>query len=244
MTSSAALLSVLLDKIELADSFVQAQSLSKLVSQSLKKHSVQFGQTQGLAPVLLVLQPVFPPTNAQNTMFDLKEDVNKSPEDNQANTTFVSRNSTNKGPKGQAHAKVLAELNDMESVIGGATKEINITSSHDDAEKKIAQLTPLESVDVMADFIQMVDVLSDRMNLRRAKRCGNIFLVLANIGADTGTPEMIASFAHELFFTLDVYNRKSRRNIKARVGIHCDFFSNEWANEGQTLKDAWASMGK
>ncbi|KAI8928887.1 hypothetical protein BC831DRAFT_58885 [Entophlyctis helioformis] len=167
-----------------------------------------------------------------------------------SNPSGAAEQVISKGPKGQAHAQVLAQLNDMEMVIGaagggkesGTGQAATSTATESDKTAPLPALTPLESVEILSDFSQMLDVLADRFGVKRARRCGNMYLIVANFGSDTGTPETVAAFAHELFFTLDVYNRKTRRNIKARIGIHCDFLPAELAGESQTLKDAWSNM--
>jgi hypothetical protein len=66
--------------------------------------------------------------------------------------------------------------------------------------------------------------------------------LLANIGPESGTTEAIANFSHELFFTLDLYNQKSRKNISARVAIHCDFIPVTLSTDTIALKDQLNSM--
>ena len=67
---------------------------------------------------------------------------------------------------------------------------------------------------------------------------------MANYGPETGTNENVAAFAHEIFFTLDVYNQKTNRLVKARVGIHSDFIPVELATDTTTFRDLFQGMGK
>ncbi|KAL5038881.1 hypothetical protein RTP6_006127 [Batrachochytrium dendrobatidis] len=253
VTSGAAVFSAFLETVDLVEAFSQAHAHSKGLASALKKHSAPFGQTHGLAPIIMILEPMFPPAKGFVSLFD---DTDSLPATTYGSGLLaqclpLTEPVASKGPKGQAQAQALAHLNDMESVMGsGANKEKDPSSSVPSLStlklagenRALAQLTPTESVEIMSDFSQMVDVLSDRFSLKRAKRCGNMYILLANIGPDTGTPETVAAMAHELFFTLDIYNRKTQRNIRARVGIHCDFLPVEIATETQTLKDMWTNM--
>jgi hypothetical protein len=67
-------------------------------------------------------------------------------------------------------------------------------------------------------------------------------MLLSNIGPDSGTAENLANFAHQLFFTLDVYRKKTRRHFGARVGIHSEFIPVEMAEENRLL-NIWSSIG-
>lgn len=61
-------------------------------------------------------------------------------------------------------------------------------------------------------------------------------VLLANIGPDSGTSINLANLAHQLFFTLDVYRQKTKRNFGARVGIHSEMVTVDM-NDENTLKD-------
>eukprot|EP00842_Homolaphlyctis_polyrhiza_P000906 jgi/Hompol1/1816/HPOL_005732-RA len=163
VSTGASVFSALLEKVDLADAFVQTQAFLKPLASALKKSPVQFGSSQGLAPVVMILEPIFPPVKGYTAAVEDGYDA-------QSGSVGASAG------------------------VGGSAG----TSS------------------------------------------GTV--IMANYGPDTGTPEMVASFSHELFFTLDVYNRKARRNIKAHVGIHCDYVPAELASETHTLKDMWTSI--
>jgi hypothetical protein len=68
-------------------------------------------------------------------------------------------------------------------------------------------------------------------------------MLLSNIGPDSGTAENLANFAHQLFFTLDVYRKKTRRHFGARVGIHSEFIPVDMSDETR-LSSIWSSIGR
>ena len=63
---------------------------------------------------------------------------------------------------------------------------------------------------------------------------------MGNIGPDTGSPESVASLAHHLFFSLDIYRQKTKRHFGARVGIHCDIFRS--STDENDLNNQWTLM--
>ena len=63
------------------------------------------------------------------------------------------------------------------------------------------------------------------------------------MGPDSGTSENMATFAHQLFFALDVYRERTRRHFGARVGIHCEVLPSDLAEESEVV-GIWSSMGK
>ena len=65
--------------------------------------------------------------------------------------------------------------------------------------------------------------------------------MVANAGPDTGTAENLANFAHQLFFTLDVYRQKTKRNFGARVGIHSEILSIDL--DENNIQSIWSLMG-
>jgi hypothetical protein len=67
-------------------------------------------------------------------------------------------------------------------------------------------------------------------------------MLLSNIGPDSGTATDLAHFSHQLFFTLDIYRKKTRRHFGARVGIHSEFVPVEMCEENGFL-NIWSSMG-
>ena len=64
--------------------------------------------------------------------------------------------------------------------------------------------------------------------------------MLCNIGPDTGSPENAANIAHQLFFSLDIYRQKTKRNFQARVGIHSDFVRS--STEDIDVHNQWTLM--
>ncbi|KAH6574520.1 hypothetical protein BASA60_005427 [Batrachochytrium salamandrivorans] len=192
VTSGASVFSAFLETVDLADAFTQTHVQCRSLVTALKKHSIPFGSTQGLAPVILILEPVFPFVEG---FVSQAEDSDRVPSG--AYRSGASYNSKplaeqvgSKGPKGQAHAQVLSQLNYMESVIG--TTEIkekdptpnnsnNASGIKPERQNAHFSLTPLESVEILSDFSQMVDVLSDRFGLKRAKRCGRLTYITAKL---------------------------------------------------------------
>jgi hypothetical protein len=61
------------------------------------------------------------------------------------------------------------------------------------------------------------------------------------MGPDSGTAEDLADFAHQLFFSLDVYRQKTKKNFGARVGIHSEIIPAEIANE-VNIREIWSTM--
>ena len=147
-------LSTLFERLELSESFVQAATLSKPISQALRKNPIPFGQSSGLAPVLLILEPIFPTVKNYPV----------------TDSTEEQKTLGNPGPKGQAHAQALNQQADMLQITSYNPSNVNTAPKPVD----LAPLTPLASMALLNDFTQMVDTLADRCNLKRAKRLGNL----------------------------------------------------------------------
>ncbi|KAJ3274421.1 hypothetical protein HDV01_003025 [Terramyces sp. JEL0728] len=227
------------ESLEVRDSLIQASGVHKIMGAALKKYALPFGSHHGLAPVVLVIQPVFSAIKG----YELNGNAlyQKSERENQLASDLYNNSSTNIAPKGQAHAQLLAKQLEVESLMGASSKQ-NIEPAHITNRKPVIDILPMECFDVLNDFSQILDVLADKFTLKKPKRIANQYYLLANYGLDTGTPNDVATFAHELFFSLDVYNQNKRRNIKAQVGIHCDFTPVELAQDSAALKDQFQSM--
>ena len=64
--------------------------------------------------------------------------------------------------------------------------------------------------------------------------------MLCNIGLDSGSPESAANLAHHLFFSLDIYRQKTKRNFGARIGIHSDVV--RYATNDTDIQNQWSLM--
>ncbi|KAI8900567.1 hypothetical protein BC833DRAFT_581371 [Globomyces pollinis-pini] len=237
MKSVIPIFSSVVEKLELSDSLNQTTSaLLKNINNGIRKHAVQFGTSQGLAPVILMIEPKFPQIKGLET----RSITHGSTTELDVQGTAFQKELPINGPKGQAQAQVLTKRQEVEAVMG-ATTEIkgDITDGHlvNDKQSVNPHITPIECFEVTNDFSQILDVLAERYNLKKPKKIGNQYHILANYGPETGTADNVATFAHELFFSLDVYNQNKRRCLKVRVGIHSDFIPVEIASDNQTMKD-------
>ena len=145
--------------MEILDAFKQSQALSKSISTALRKYAVPSGNTTGLSPCVLILEPVF--YNAQGS---------ESPSSRRPETKKES------GARGEAHAKMIADMNTLGDVVGGFDRK-EMFSQHfnkEESDTEPPQLSPNETMGIIADFSQMLDVLADRFNLKRPKRYGNL----------------------------------------------------------------------
>lgn len=146
--------------METLDAFKQAQSMSKLISTAIKKQSVTItGDVVGLTPCAIIIEPVFAEKNAS------------SPE--------IQRRENKKGEaKGEANAKRILDMNTIDTVIGPdrARDLIKAFPSDRVISDNTGPLSPNEIVLIVADFQQMLDVLSDRYGIRRAKKFGNMVI--------------------------------------------------------------------
>ena len=68
-----------------------------------------------------------------------------------------------------------------------------------------------------------------------------LIVLLANIGPESGTAENVADFAHQLFFSVDLYGQKTKRNFSARVGIHSETIPTTIENDN-TIREIWSTM--
>ncbi|KAJ3275996.1 hypothetical protein HK104_003724, partial [Borealophlyctis nickersoniae] len=59
----------------------------------------------------------------------------------------------------------------------------------------------------------------------------------------TGTPSDLAALALELFITLKTYQQNTGLNVRARVGLNCDFLPAEMAEDECVLRDVWGAVG-
>ena len=146
--------------METLESFRQAQCMSKLVSAAIKRYSVSFGDgMNGLTPCVIIAEPVF---------------AEKNP-----NSPELQRRENKKGEaKGEANAKRILDMNTIDTVIG-SDRARDLIKSFPNSDKFIAEntqtpLSPNEIVLIVADLQQMLDVLTDRFGLRRAKKFGNM----------------------------------------------------------------------
>ncbi|KAJ3261156.1 hypothetical protein HK103_006465 [Boothiomyces macroporosus] len=220
----------ILESLEVRDSLMQASAVHKLMGAALKKYSLPFGSHQGLAPVLLVIEPVFTVIKGfelvGNTLNQKKE------KDQQLGEQFTS-SSSNIAPKGQAHAQLLAKQLEVDSIMGASPKS-SIEPPQMSNRNPAADILPIDCFDVLNDFSQILDVLAEKYTLKKPKRISNKYCMRK--------PNDVATFAHELFFSLDVYNQNKRRNIKAQIGIHCDFTPVDLAQDVSALKDQFQGM--
>lgn len=156
-------LSQLFDRVEASGSLVQAALIMKPIAIALKKNPVPFGQTSGLAPVLLMLEPIFPQVKGYS--------MNSLSSEKIADIGLP----TNVGPKGQAQAQAFAQQTAMASVMGIST---DTPIALKPTEIQAPRISAVDSVDLINDFSQMLDILADRCNVRRLKRFGNFFCII------------------------------------------------------------------
>ncbi|KAI8905974.1 hypothetical protein EDD86DRAFT_257172 [Gorgonomyces haynaldii] len=216
--------SQLYSRLELSESFVQASNLQKPIAQAVKKNPLPFGKTTGLAPGLMVLEPVFPHVKGYFVGENNLEDE------------FKPKGST--GIKGQSHAQVLAQQADMAAVIGAKHGGESSLPSGINTKMEL-EANPLSILSLLNDFTQMIDVLAESFVPRL------ILDMLSNIGQESGNLESMAAFAHELLFTLDVYNQKTGKHVKARVAIHLNTCSKLLSkNDAILVSDAFHHQTK
>ena len=150
--------------METLDAFKQAQSMSKLISAAIKKHSVTVTDgVSGLTPCVIIIEPVF---------------ADKKP-----NSPEIQRRENKKGEaKGEANAKRILDMNTIDTVIGPDRARDLIKSFPSDKAvvDNTAPLSPNEIVLIVSDFQQMLDVLADRYGIRRAKKFGNMVRYILN----------------------------------------------------------------
>lgn len=160
----------ILNHIDLRDSFAQTANLFKNVGAALKKHSVAFGISQGIAPVVAVIQPKFP--NVKGFEYHNHEGL---PQIENANTTLPSSNT---GPKGQAQARALAQRNEVHAVMGKVhpTNEEIRTIPSLNAETALETL-PVDCFELQNDFGQVLETLAEKFNLKPPKKCGNQYCI-------------------------------------------------------------------
>jgi hypothetical protein len=71
---------------------------------------------------------------------------------------------------------MIADMNTLGDVVGGLDRK-ELFSQHfnkEESNTEPPQLSPNETMGIIADFSQMLDVLADRFNLKRPKRYGNL----------------------------------------------------------------------
>ena len=160
MTAASQALSNAWGRMDTLDAFNQAQALSKPVATALRKNSVPIGSIQGIQPCIIVIEPVFSVSGKDTkTQDQLRND--KVPIE---------------GAKGEAQAKLIMNQKIIENVIGQERVKDLVSGPASAESEKAAALTPTEIVNIVADFTQMLDVLSDRFNLKRAKKFGNLVI--------------------------------------------------------------------
>jgi hypothetical protein len=138
--------------------------MSKLISTAIKKHSVSISaDVSGITPCVIIIEPVF---------------ADKKP-----NSPEIQRRENKKGEaKGEANAKRILDMNTIDTVIGPDRARDLIKSFPSDKAviDNTVALSPNEIVLIVSDFQQMLDVLSDRYGIRRAKKYGNMVSLLLN----------------------------------------------------------------
>ena len=152
---AAANLSILLERTELNESFVLANKFLKPLSVALKKSPVSFGQSSGLAPVMIVIEPCFPNVKGYHT--------------EQLASSFQINSDSNLGPKGQAEAYALAQKNDV-GFLADLPAKLN--------PKPFLAVNAYESAHLMTNMSQMLDLLADKHGLRRPERFGSLFCMI------------------------------------------------------------------
>lgn len=170
------ILSSIFDKMELLDSFSQTSIFMKPITQALKKNPIPLGNDYGLAPVLLMLEPVLPPLKGNNILGNSR--ISEKQIELQTNKLKISGSSGGNEPKGQAQAQALAQQNAIATVMGINNTQIpSHIEPHSIKHQKteIIKITAIESIDLLNDFSQMVDILADRCNVRRPKKLGGFY---------------------------------------------------------------------
>lgn len=162
----SATLSTLFEKIDLSDSFLQASAMSKQISVAIKKNPLPFGNTVGLAPTLLILEPILPLIKGFNHESFSKESLSD-----------MKIQAAPAGAKGQAEALALAEKNDIESVMGKSSNDPNIIVQQITATES-QNISAQESADLMRDFTTLTEVLAERCNLSKPKKCGHLVIMI------------------------------------------------------------------
>ncbi|KAJ3323353.1 hypothetical protein HDV06_001873 [Boothiomyces sp. JEL0866] len=157
----------IVESLEIRDSLIQASAVHKIMAAALKKFSLPFGSHQGLAPVLLVIEPVFTVIKG----FDLVGNSlnQKSEKEQQISNEMYNSSTSNIAPKGQAHAQLLAKQLEVETLMGASSKP-NIEPPHITNRKPVIDILPLECFDILNDFSQILDVLAEKFTLKRPKR--------------------------------------------------------------------------
>lgn len=223
-------LSTILEQTILKDCFTQALSLLKNVAGSLKKNPVQFGSNTGIAPVVAIFTLTLGRLKGNNSYYDYR------------NSEGSNLSGREIGPKGGAHAQVLAKKQEIDAVLGKnqSASSLYLTTA---SPKDTPEIQPIEFFELQNDFNQLSDNLAEKYGLKRPKKVGDKYIIFANYGPESGTLDNIATFSHELFFALDLYNQNKHKNINAKVGIHCDFVPIDSANSNSNvLRDHFQSI--
>jgi hypothetical protein len=160
----ASTISNLLEQVELCEAFSQAQNLFKNVTSSLRKNPISFGSSQGLAPVIAVIQPKFPTIKGMKS-FDLRLDG----ETEERRVKYFA------GPKGKALAQALAQRQEVDALMGytDTTSTSDIRASTSVLYEKSLEIQGIECFELQNDFNQILDNLTDKNALKRAKKFGN-----------------------------------------------------------------------
>lgn len=159
LNASANALSSVWSRMETWEAFKQAQSLSKPIWTALRKQSTMNGNVNDLVPCILVMEPVFVSYRESHSPEFQRREVKKET-----------------GARGEAHAKRIADMNTIDNVVGG-DRGRDILGNALEPEKEVQpapHLSPTETVGIIADFAQMLDVLADRYNIKRPKKFGNL----------------------------------------------------------------------
>lgn len=86
------------------------------------------------------------------------------------------------GARGEAHAKMLAGRNAIDDITGlELGKDSMLTRFETENYEEPAALSPSETVGIVSDFNQMLDVLADRYGVKRARKFGNLVRILSSI---------------------------------------------------------------
>ena len=175
-------LSSIFDNLELKDSFQQVSTISKTIGVSLKKQSVVFGKQQGLAPCVVIIEPRLETFKGYDKIVSLLQLDSFSND----HTDEIARSGSDPsptlsmggGPKGQAVGQVLAQKQDPIPGGGGILSPVEGRQSE---TKKIADLAPIESFEILNDFTLLIENLAEKFSLKKPKRLGLHVSVLSFI---------------------------------------------------------------
>ncbi|RKO93328.1 radial spoke protein 3-domain-containing protein [Blyttiomyces helicus] len=115
------------------------------------------------------------------------------------------------------------------------------TDEATDVGDQLGVMSARESLEMLVDFSQMCEVLAKKHELRSVRNFGNLFFLTADVGPGTGTCMSLAALAIELQATLRTYQQTTKVNVRARVGMHCDFISSSMAPKPE-LRNIWSGI--